>query len=378
MKYHLLILLVSLLLNACNKKNNPVNKEFLVYVGTYTSGESEGIYTYRLNMETGELFQQTTTGTIENPSFLALHQNGEYLYAVSRSQSDQGSIHAFNRDPKNGRLTFINKQSSEGAGPCHVIVDHSGKWVLAANYGGGTVCILPIKKDGILGPATDVKTHTGPSVNPDRQKEPHPHSIWVSPDNRFVFVPDLGTDKIMIYKLDSEKGKLLPNDPPYFQTAPGAGPRHFTFHPNGKNAFVINELNSTITSMNYDAKTGAFTKVQTVSTLPEDFNGSNTCADIHTSPNGKFVFGSNRGHDSIAVFSFKENSGQLSFVETESTQGVQPRNFAVDPTGKILLAANQKTNNVVTYWIDQNSGELTPTGYQTDIPTPVCLKLVTM
>ena len=378
MKYLLITLLSIGLFYSCAQNGSPTNKttECLVYVGTYTGGDSQGIYTYKLDKNTGELLYSATTKNVDNPSFLAIHPNGEYLYSVSSSKTDPGSVYSFKRDKKTGLLNFINKQSSEGAGPCHVIVDNSGKWVLAANYGGGTVSILPIQKDGGLSPATDSKKHTGSSINPSRQNGPHPHSIWESPDNSFVFVPDLGIDKINIYKLDSEKGKLLANDPPYFKTAPGAGPRHFTFHPNGKSAFVINELNSTITSMDYDVSTGAFTEKHSISTLPENFKEENTCADIHTTPNGRFVYGSNRGHDSIAAFSVEKETGQLSMIETESTQGVQPRNFAIDPTGTILLAANQKTNNVVTYWINQASGELTPTGFQAEIPTPVCLKVL--
>jgi 6-phosphogluconolactonase len=373
LKRSLYVLFLMIIIVGCSNKNMPTS--FFVYVGTYTGGDSEGIYTCTLDTKTGELLRQEVTSGINNPSFLAIHPNGEYLYSVGRNQSDLGSVHSFKRDRTTGHLTFLNKQSSEGAGPCHVIVDNTGKWVLTANYGGGTVSILPIKKDGSLGPATDMKKHTGSSVNPNRQNEPHPHSIWVSPDNQYVFVPDLGIDKIVIYKLDSINGKLLPNGPPFFQTAPGAGPRHFTFHPNGKNAFVINELNCTITSMNYETETGALSKKHTMSTLPKNFTAENTCADIHTTPNGRFVYGSNRGHDSIAVFSFNKETGQLFFVETESTQGIQPRNFAIDPTGSILLAANQKTNNVVTYWINQQSGELTPTGFKAKVPSPVCLKL---
>lgn len=374
MKNLALLMVTSLLAAGCATAPRKTAEE-IVYIGTYTGGDSEGIYTYKLNLKTGELTHLATTGGIENPSFLALHPKGLYLYAVSQIRSNSGSIYAYKREA-GGKLTLINKQSSEGAGPAHLLVDHSGRWLLTANYTGGTVALLPINEDGSLGPATDVKQHTGSSVNPDRQKEPHPHSIWVSPDNRFVFVPDLGIDKVVIYKLDHKEGKLLPNDPADYQSEPGAGPRHFTFHHSGRYAFVINELSSTITSLSYDQTNGVLSRIETVSTLPDTFSGTNTCADIHTTPDGRFVYGSNRGHDSIAAFSFDRETGQLTFVETESTQGVQPRNFAIDPTGKILLAANQRTNNVVTFWIDQKTGELSPTGHSVTVPTPVCLKPV--
>ncbi len=367
-----ILLAIAFSFSACSKKTN----DSYVYVGTYTGGDSEGIYTYKLNMDSGELIHYATTTGIENPSFLAPHQNGKWFYSVSQIRSKSGDIQAFKRDLKTGLLTTLNSQSSEGAGPCHLIVDKSGKWILAANYTGGTISILPIKEDGSLGPATDKIQHSGSSANPDRQQEPHPHSIWVSPDNRFAFVPDLGTDKINIYKLDLENGKFLPSEPEFFETEPGAGPRHFTFHPNGEYAFVINELKSTMTSMEYNKQNGALTKIQTVSTLPAGFTDTSYCADVHTSPDGNFVFGSNRGHNSIALFAFDEQTGELKFIEAESTQGDWPRNFAVDPAGKILLAANQNSNDVFTYWINQKTGMLTPTGFQAKIPSPVCLKLV--
>ena len=374
----LLAVIVALLLPGCATKQKTASDEFWVYVGTYTAGESEGIYIYKLILVSGELVPHAKATGIDNPSFLAIHPSGNYLYSVSEGRAPQGSISAFRIDRSAGKLTFLNKQSSGGAGPCHLIVDRSGKWVLAANYSGGTVSVLPILEDGRLGSATDVKQHEGSSINPDRQREPHPHSIWPSPDNRFIFVPDLGIDKIMIYRFDAEHGRLTAGDPAFFQTKPGAGPRHFTFHPSGKFAFVINELNSTITSMKYDSQTGALTRIETVSTLPKDFAGVNYCADIHTSRDGKFVYGSNRGHNSIAVFAFDERTGHLDFVETESTRGDWPRNFAIDPTGRLLLAANQKSDNVVTFWIDRETGELMPTGFQAEIPMPVCLKLQDM
>ena len=374
-----LFILMGLSLLECSMKEKTTgtnSESYRVYVGTYTSGESEGIYIYQLNRQTGELSYLSKFVGIDDPSFLAIHPAKTFLYSVSEGGKKDGSISAFRINSESGELEFLNKQSSGGRGPAHVNVDGSGRWVLTANYGGGSVAILPIRKDGSLGPPTDVRKHQGSGIDPKRQKEPHPHSIWVSPDNRFAFVPDLGIDKIMIYKLDLKNGKLLTNDPPYFKTAPGAGPRHFTFHPNGRYAFVINELNSTITAMKYDATAGALTKVQTIRTVPDEYTGINYCADIHTSPDGRYVYGSNRGHNSIAVFSFDDQTGTLKLIECESTQGDWPRNFAIDPDGKILLAANQRSDNVVTFFIDQKTGELTPTGFQAEISMPVCLKLL--
>ena len=354
-------------------------EQMLVYIGTYTRGESKGIYVYRLDMATGALESTGMTGEARNPSFLAIHPERNLLYCVSELPQMEGrpggGVSAFSMDPETGGLTFLNQQSSEGAGPCHVTVDATGKYVLVANYGSGSVAMLPIEEDGRLAPASDAVQHEGSSVHPQRQQGPHAHSINVDPGNRFAFVPDLGMDKVMIYKLDLAAGKLIPNDQPWAEVKPGAGPRHFAFHPTTKYAYAINEMDSTITAFAYDAPNGKLTQVQTVSTLPDDFAGDNTTADIHVHPSGKYLYGSNRGHDSIAIYEIDEVSGKLTAIGHESTQGKSPRNFGIDPTGTFLLAANQGSDTIVTFRIDAETGRLTPTGHVANVPMPVCVKL---
>ena len=242
--------------------------------------------------------------------------------------------------------------------------------------GGGSVAVFPIGKDGRLGEASDFVQHTGSSVNPRRQSEPHAHSIMIDPENRFAFAPDLGLDKILIYKLNLEDGSLTANAQPWARVHPGAGPRHLDFHPNGKYAYVINELDSTFTAFRYDANTGTLTEIQTISTLPEDFDGTSHCADVHVHPSGKFLYGSNRGHDSIVICAIDEETGMLSYIGCESTQGQAPRNFGLNPEGTFLLAANQSTNTIVTFAVDADTGELTATGNVAEVPNPVCLKML--
>ncbi len=354
------------------------SEEIRVYIGTYTHGDSEGIYVYRLNVSSGALeFESKATG-VESPSFLALHPEHRYLYAVNAVREvdgvPSGCVSAFRISPDTGALTFLNRQLSGGPGPCHVSVDLTGRYVLVANYAGGSVAMLPIQSDGRLGEATDFVQHTGSSVNPDRQEGPHAHSINIDAGNRYAFAPDLGTDKILIYELDLDHGKLKPNSQPWVEVHAGAGPRHFDFHPSGRWAYAINELDSTMTAFDYDSSGGVLTEIESVPTLPDDFDGKSHCADVHVSASGKFVYGSNRGHDSIVIFAIDEHTGQLSLVGHESTQGEIPRNFAIDPTGTLLLAANQESDSVVTFWIDAETGELNPTGHVAEVPTPVCLK----
>jgi 6-phosphogluconolactonase len=315
-----------------------------------------------------------------NPSFLAIHPNRRFLYAVGEVMEFQGqksgAVSAFSIDPATGKLTFLNKMSSRGMGPCHVSVDKTGKCVLVANYGSGSVAALPLKPDGSLSEATAFVQHTGSSVNPERQKGPHAHSINLSPDNRFAIAADLGLDQLLVYRFDPEAGSLTPNDPPFAKVNPGAGPRHFAFHPNGQFGYVINEMQSTVTALAYDAANGAFQELQTISTLPEDFKEENSTAEVQVHPNGRFLYGSNRGHNSIAVFAIDAAKGTLTPVERVSTQGRTPRNFGIDPTGSWLLAANQSTDNVAVFRIDPDTGRLTPTGQVLDVPSPVCVKFL--
>lgn len=350
-------------------------KSLPVYFGTYTGGDSsKGIYHSTLDLESGKLSDPALAAEARNPSFLEIHPTGKFLYAVSES-GGAGSVSAYaiNED---GSLTFLNQQPSGGSGPCHVNIDHAGRNVLVANYGSGSASVIPIKSDGSLAEPTGFVQHTGSGPNPKRQQGPHAHSINVSPDDRFAFVADLGIDKIMIYKLDTEKGTITPNDPPFAKLKPGAGPRHFAFAPGGRHAYVINELDCTITAFVYDSASGALTEIQTVPTLPETFDGSNTCAEVRVHPTGRFLYGSNRGHDSIAVYQINRRKGTLTLVEHETADIKTPRNFNVDPTGNFCLVANQGSDTVVVFRINPKTGALEPTGHRTTIEKPVCIRFL--
>ena len=349
-------------------------EQYLAFIGTYTQGDSEGIYSYRFDMASGRLDRLGAIGGIENPTFLALSPSGDRLYAVEAVTP--GTVHAYSVDRRTGALSHLNQQSSEGDGPCHVSVDRTGQYVLVANYMSGSVAALPIDERGKLRPASGFVQHEGSSVDPDRQKEPHAHSIILDQANAFAFAADLGTDKLMIYKLDLASGKLVASDSPWARTPPGAGPRHFDFHPNGRFAYLINEMGSSVTAFHYDPARGMLNEIHTVPTLPHDFDGVSHCADVHVHPSGKFLYGSNRGHDSIAVFSIDHDTGKLTELGHESTQGETPRNFVIDPSGTYLLAANQDTHDIVTFRIDQESGMPEPTGQRAESPSPVCIKLL--
>ena len=346
-----------------------------VYIGTYTGGRNagKGIYRSALDLKTGALSDPVLAAEARNPSFLEIHPTGKFLYAVSES-SGAGSVSAYRIESGTGDLTLLNQRPSGGSGPCHVSVDHAGRNVLVANYGSGSASVIPIRPDGRLAEPTGFVQHEGSSVNAKRQKGPHAHSINASPDDRFAFVADLGIDKIMIYRLDVEKGTIVANDPACAKVAPGAGPRHFAFHPNGKYAYLINELHCTMTAFAYDSASGALTEMQTLTTLPEGFDGSNTCAEVRVHPGGEFLYGSNRGHDSIVVYRIDADRGTLTFVEHERAGIKTPRNFNIDPTGTFCLVANQSGDSVVVFRIDRKTGVLTPTGYKISVSRPVCIR----
>jgi 6-phosphogluconolactonase len=354
--------------------------EYLVYIGTYTGPKSQGIYAYRFDAATGRLTSLGLVAATVNPSFLAVHPSGRFLYAVNETSDydgrKSGSVSSFAVDRQTGKLTFLNKVSSRGADPCHLAVDKTGKSVLVANYTGGSVAVFPVREDGRLVEASAFVQHTGSSVNPERQQGPHSHSINPSPDNRFAVVADLGLDQLLVYRFDATQGKLAANHPPFAKVRPGAGPRHLAYHPNGKFAYVINEMQSTVTAFSYDAAGGVLRELQTVSTLPSDFAGENTTAEVEAHPAGKFLYGSNRGHDSIAVFAIDALKGTLTPVERVSTQGKAPRHFKIDPTGSYLFAANQDSNNLVVFRVDSKTGRLTPTGVVVEVPAPVCVAFV--
>ncbi len=360
------------------RRANP--SKFWVYIGTYTNSGSKGIYIYQMDAKTGALKPEGHGPAVVDPSFLAIHPNHHFLYAANEvanfQGTDNGAISAFAIDPKSGGLTLLNQQASHGSGPCFVAVDRAGKNVLTANYGSGSVAVLPIRQDGGLEAVSSFDQHTGTSVNKARQEGPHAHSFDVSPDNRFAISADLGLDKLSVYHLDADTGTITPNDPPFLAIAPGSGPRHFAFHPDGHHAYLINEIKSTITALSYDPAKGAFSKIGTLSTLPAGFTGNSTCAEVQMHPSGKFLYGSNRGHDSIAIFSIEPETGKIHHVGFQPTGGKTPRNFSIDPTGHFLLAANQDTDNVVVFRIDPRSGKLSPTGQTLSIPRPVCVQMM--
>jgi 6-phosphogluconolactonase len=350
----------------------------MAFIGTYTTRGSDGIYAYAMDTSTGALERIGSTTGIDNPSFLAVHPRMEHLYSVSEVRDyrgrHSGAVAAYAIDRKTGTLTHLNRQPSHGVGPCHVNVDRTGRFALVANYESGSIAVFPIQPDGSLGEATEAIQHNGSSVNKQRQKGPHAHSINLSPDNRFVFAADLGLDKMLVYRLDTTKGKLELHQEAGVKS--GAGPRHFDFHPNGKYAYLINEIDSTMTAFAYDEAGGRLTELQTLSTLPAGWTGSTSTADVHVHPSGKFLYGSNRGHDSIAIYSIDEHTGKLKPTGHESTQGKKPRNFAIDPSGTFLFAENQDSDTIVTFRIDARSGKLQPTGAVTNVPSPVCLKFM--
>jgi len=356
--------------------------KYLFYVGTYTEegSKSKGIYAYRFDEDTNQITSLGLAAETTNPSFVTLHPNGRFLYAVNEVQNykgpNSGGVSAFSVDRATGKLTFLNEVPSRGADPCYIIVDKAGKYVLVANYTGGSVAVFPVLADGKLGEASEFVQHKGHGANPKRQEGPHAHSIDLSPDNRFAFVDDLGLDELKVYKYDTAKGSLTPNAPPFAKLDAGVGPRHFVLHPSGKFAYVVAEMASTITAFSVDLNQGALQRLQTVSTLPKNFTGENDDAEIQMHPSGKFLYASNRGHDSIAVFAIDSHKGTLSQIEDVPTQGKIPRSFEIDLTGNFLFAENQKSDNIVVFRIDAKTGRLTPTGKVLDVGSPVDVKFL--
>lgn len=351
----------------------------LLYVGTYTTPDRrEGIYLVRMNRQSGKLRQVGALDAGENPSFLAIHPNGRVLYAVNEVEKyngkASGAVSAFAIARDTGALTRRNEQPSEGSAPCFVSVDRSGRVVLVANYTGGSVAMLPIKADGSLAPAASVVHHTGTGPNAERQEAPHAHSIIADPSNRFVLSADLGADRVLVYRLDLDGKSLRQVEGGDAVMRAGAGPRHLAFHTTLPLVFVSDELDSTVATLRFDAESGKLSPLDARSTLPSGWTGTNYPADIHVAPSGRTLYVSNRGHNSIAVFSVAPATGALSLEHVVSTDGDWPRNFSLDPTGRWLLVANQKSDSVVVFARDQESGRLTPTRQRITIPSPVCLR----
>ncbi len=342
------------------------------YVGCYTKPDgSRGIYRFQLDLETGQVTGGDLAAEANSPSFLAVDPSGSYLYSANEAGTE-GGVGAYEIQ-EDGSLKTLNTQSSKGSGACHVWVDDAGKTVLVANYGSGSIACLPIKDDGSLREASTFEQHVGYSVNPQRQKEPHAHSIYTGPAGRFVYACDLGTDKVYIYRFNAEEGTLKPNNPAFGAVPPGSGPRHLAIHPSNGLVYVINEMASTITTFKRDEQTGALEAVDNVSTLPKGFEGNSSTAEIFIHPTGRFLYGSNRGHNSIAVFAIDGDSGKLTPIDYTPTGGQTPRNFAIDPTGKWLIAANQDSNDLFVFKIDPATGKLAPVGQRTELGAPVCV-----
>jgi len=356
--------------------------KYFVYVGTYTGegSKSKGIYAYRFDPETAEITPVGLAAETINPSFLAVHPNHRFLYAVNEVPNykgqKSGAVSAFAIDHATGKLTLLNQVASRGADPCYVTLDKTGKYLLVANYTGGSVAVFPVGEDGRLGEASAFVQHTGQGANPERQEGPHAHSIDLSPDNRFAIVDDLGLDETLVYKFDSAKGLLIPSGPQFGRADPGAGPRHFAFHPNGKVGYAINEMASSVSVFAFDGAAGTLRPLQTISTIPKGFAEHNDDAEVEVHPSGKFLYASNRGHDSIAVFAIDPDKRTLSLVEDVPTKGKTPRSFEIDPTGSLLFAENEKSNDIVVFRIDAQTGRLTPTGKMLEVDEPVCVKFV--
>ncbi|AOZ94383.1 lactonase family protein [Paenibacillus crassostreae] len=351
------------------------SKELFVFVGSYAESADNGVYVYTFDEGKGQLKLVDTVAGLKNPTFLNVDADSHKLYAISESHSAEGNkigeIVAFAIDSTSGALNKLDRKDSVQSTTCHIQRDSEGKFLIVTSYHGGMIGLISINEDGTLGEVLDVQQHEGHSVHPN-QDRPHPHSSFFSPDGKFLFVQDLGLDIIQAYSLNSETQQLLKKGTTHLH--PGAGPRHLTFHPNGKNAFVINELDSTITSFLYQEGDGVLAELETVPTLPINFTEENGCAEIVISQDGKFVYGSNRGHDSIVVYAFDEVAGKLTLVEHVSVEGQHPRHFAFTPKGDYLIVANRDTNNLTTFRVDQESGRLQYTGISVSVSKPVCVQ----
>ncbi|HUJ95331.1 MAG TPA: lactonase family protein [Terriglobales bacterium] len=353
-------------------------RQYLVYLGTYTDHGGKGIYAFRFDSVSGQLTSLGLAAESPEPSFLAISQNRRFLYAANEiltfNGQPAGAVSAFAVQPDTGKLSILNQVSSRDEGPAHITLDHSGKYVLVSNYTLGSIAVFSLLPDGRIGQVSSFVQHKGSSVNPERQQGPHAHAIVLSPDNRYAIAADLGLDELLEYPFDVAKGTL--GNPQVVKTRPGAGPRHLVFGPTGRFLYVINELQSTVVAYTYDARNGRLRELQTISTLPKGLNGENTAGEIDVHPSGKFLFASNRGDNSIAVFAVDPKRGSLKLLEIDSTRGKTPRNFALDPSGSWLLAANQDSDDIVVFRVDSGTGHLTAQGAMVPAPSPACIKFV--
>ncbi|MBI2686740.1 MAG: lactonase family protein [Acidobacteria bacterium] len=356
--------------------------KFRVYVGTYTRRDSKGIYTFVLDTAAGTLTPEGLAAETENPSFLAIHPSGNYVYACGELDKFQGqasgSLNAFKIDHASGKLERLNVVAAGGTSTCHVNISRNGKFAVLANYGSGSCAAFAIGSNGKLGERTAFHQHSGSSVDPGRQTTPHAHSVNFDHQNKHVIVADLGLDQVKVYNFNSGTGAMTPNEPAFTKVKPGSGPRHFSFHPSGKYAYVINEMACSVTAFHWDAKKGTLSEIETVTTLPVPVQRGYSTAEVVAHPNGRFVYGSNRGHNTIAVFQVDTATGKLKSVEHKSTQGAIPRNFAIDPTGQFLIAANQNSDSLVLFRINQSTGALDPAGPPVKAPVPVCVRYLAM
>ncbi len=368
----------------------------MLYLGTYTrrlphvDGHGEGIYRLRLDADTGALASDGVAARLTNPAFLALDPMRPQIYAVSEVDNmaaDQpgGALHALAIDTRPGAnfaaLTALNSQPTGGGAPCHVTVDGEGRCVLIANYNGGNVTTLPIGSDGRVAPVTQQVRHSGAGPNPARQQRPHPHGVYPDLTRRYLFIPDLGIDKVCVYRFDAKQGALVPNDPPWAIIHPGAGPRHLALHPNGRWIYCINELDVTVSVLAFDPASGVLVERGWVSLLPSHSEGGSpknldSAAEIAIDAAGRFVYASIRGHDSISICAVAPDGSALTLIGHESTRGLTPRHFALSPDGRLLVAANQDSDSLVTFHVDADTGRLTPTGYSAAVPSPACVLIL--
>lgn len=375
-----------LFLNLCLGLNlilagQKTNEKFLI-IGSYTNDTSDGIYVYKFNTLTGDNSFVSSVKT-PNPSFLTVSPDHRFVYAVNENADSTrftvtGHVASFSFDKVTGKLKFINRQESGGKHPCYVTVDKTGKWVIAGNYSSGSLAVLPVRSNGEIDTAIQIIEHEGSGVVADRQEAPHVHATFLHPNNKVLYVPDLGIDKVMIYNFDVKKGKLKEFDPPFVMTEPGTGPRHIDIHPNGKFAYLVEELTGAVSAYKIE-KDGYLSLIQNISALPRDFTGDVGSADIHVSPDGKFLYCSNRGEsNTLGIFSIDQSTGELVWIDHQSTLGKTPRNFSFDPTGNFLLVANQNSNEIVIFKRDKQTGLLTDTGKRINVFKPVCLKWIPM